>query len=62
MSYHSKATFFVCFKPTEVQSRTKFLNGVICGLDDRSGSKEAERSHRSEVTKLSRASGAKQQN
>ena len=28
-------------KETEVQSRTKFLNGVICGLSDRPGSKEA---------------------
>ena len=35
------------------ESRTKFLNGVICGLSDRQGSKEAERSHRSEATKLS---------
>ena len=43
------------FKPAEVQSRTKFLNGVICGLSDRSGSEEAERSHRSKATKLSGA-------
>ena len=28
--YHAKAAFF---KPTEVQSRTKFLNGVICGFE-----------------------------
>ena len=33
------------FKPAEVQRRTKFLNGVFCscGLSDRSGGKEAER-------------------
>ena len=47
MSCHSKTAFF--FKPAEVQSGTKFLNGVICGLSDRSGSEEAERSHRSEA-------------
>ena len=44
------------FEPAEIQSRTKFLNGVvICGLSERSGSEEAERSHRSEATKLSGA-------
>ena len=53
MSYHSKTAFF--FKPAEVQSRTKFLNGVVCWLSDRSGSEEAERSCRSEATKLSGA-------
>ena len=43
------------FKPAEVQSRTKFLNGVICVLSDRSGREEAERSRRSEPSKLSGA-------
>ena len=60
MPYHSKTGFYF-LKPTKVQSRTKFLNGVICGLSDRSGSEEAERSHSSETTKLSRATGAKRQ-
>ena len=41
MSHHSKTAFF--FKPAEVQSRTKFLDGVICGPGNRSGSEEAER-------------------
>ena len=54
VSYHSKTTFFF-LRPTEVQSRTKFLNPVICGLSDRWGSEDAERRHRSEETKLSRA-------
>ena len=44
-----------CFKPAEVQSRTKFLNGVIWGLSDRWGSEEAERSHRNKASKLSGA-------
>ena len=43
MSCHSKTAFF--FKPAEIQSRTKFLNGVFWGLSDRRGSEEAERSH-----------------
>ena len=41
MPYLSKTAFF--FKPAEVQRRTNFLNGVFCGLSDRSGGKEAER-------------------
>ena len=36
-----KRPFF--FKPAEVQRRTNFLNGVFCGLSDRSGGEEAER-------------------
>ena len=50
MSYHSKTAFF--FKPAEVQSKTKFLNMDICGLSDRSGNIEDERSHRSKATKF----------
>ena len=46
--------------PKEVQSGTKFLNGVICGLSDRWETEEAERSHRSEATKLSGARMPKQ--
>ena len=53
MSCHSNTAFF--FRPAEVESRTKFLNGVICGLSNRSGSEEAKRSHRSETSKLSGA-------
>ena len=60
ISYLLKTAIFL-LKPTEVQSRTKFLNGVICGLSDRSGSEEAERIHRNKATMLSRPTGVKRQ-
>ena len=48
------------FKPTIVQGRTKFLNGVVCGLSNQPGNKEAERGHRSEVRKMGGARMLKQ--
>ena len=52
---HGDAKKHVSARHAYGESRTKFLNGVICGLSDRSGSKKAERSHRIEATKLSGA-------
>ena len=54
MSFTIQNRLFL-LKPAEGQSRTKCLNGVICGLSNRPGSEEAERSQRSEATKLSQA-------
>ena len=58
--YHSQTAFFL-LKQREIQSRTKFLNGVIGGLCNLLGSEEVERSHRSEATTLSEAARAKRQ-
>ena len=52
MSYTIRKRLFF-FSPTEVQSRAKFLHGVICGFNDHPKSEEAVWSHRSEATKLS---------
>ena len=43
ISCHLQTAF--SFKQTEVQSRTKFLNEAICGLSNRLGSEEVQRSH-----------------
>ena len=53
----SKTAFI--FLPTEGQSRTKFFNGVICGLSERPGSEEAERTQRSQRSEATKLSGAR---
>ena len=43
------------FLTSRSSKQKRFLNGVICGLSDRSGSEGAVQSHRSKATKLSGA-------
>ena len=51
--YHAKAAFFL--SQQKFKAEQSFSMGLFVGLSDRPGSKEAERRHRSEATKLSGA-------